>query len=211
MVALNSSELLRMAQILRAYDRHDTVSRLAGLLTLPSLHANALRIETALHLSAAYCAGNRTARRYELAQWLNDDTLLGCVKHLEDPASDVFVTNIDTTEGNRRIFEGDWSSSAYYAQCVVDTLLAPRAPRECTGLIPPVSALLRLSEEVAERLNLKRWTSEPSLPSAPIALPSTQEISRRFKSLEFTDDQLDFLGISRRSSRAVYFSRRTEG
>ena len=187
-----------MAQVMRDFDRHNTVSILAALLTLPSLHANTLRIEVGLHLSVAYCAGTRTADRSEVSRWLNDDSLLGCVKHLEDPASDVFVTNVETTDGNRRIFEGAWSSNAYYAQSVVDPISAPGAPRECAALQQPVFALLRLSEEVAARLKLQRWHSEHSLPHAVVELPSSQRIFQRVKALEFTDDQLTSLGISRR-------------
>ena len=199
MVALNSPQLLRMVQTMKAYDRTNTVSILAGLLTSPSLQANSLRIETALHLAVAYCAGSRIPRRHVISVWLNDDTLLGCVKHLEDPATNVFVTNIETSRGNRRIFEGDWISNSYYAQCVIDTITSSRAPRECAVLSSSVFALLRLSEEVAERLNLDRWTSEQSFPSGSVALPSSQEISRRTRAIEFTDDQLDVLGISRRA------------
>ena len=188
-----------MAQVLKDYDRQSTVSLLSALLTLPSLQANTLRIEAVLHLSVAYCAGTRTARRSEVAQWLNNDALIGCIKHLEDPASDVFVTNVETADGNRRIIEGDWSSNAYYVQCVLDTIAAPRAPRECTALHRSVFALLKLSEEVAERLKLKRWSNGRSLPYAPVALPSSQEMSRRAQALEFTDAQLDSLEISKRS------------
>ncbi len=188
-----------MAQTLRDYNPRTTVRVLAGLLTFPSLHANTLRIDTALHLSIAHCAGTKTAGPSEVVHWLNDDALLGCVRHLEDPASDVFVTNVETADGNRRIFEGDWCSSSYYVQSVVDTIAAPRAPRECIALHRSVFALLRLSEEVAERLNLNRWSDGHSLPYAPVTLPSSQEIDRRCKALAFTDDDLASLGISRPS------------
>ena len=196
MVPLNSPDLRQMAYLLKNYDRQNTVSFLAALLTCPSFQANTLRIDTALHLSVAYCAGARKVTISEVAQWLNDDSLMGCIRHLEDPTSDVFVTNVETAHGNRRIFEGDWTSNAYYAQSVIDCIAATGAPQECVALRQPLLALLRLSEEVADRLKLERWSSEQSVPGVDIALPSAHEISRRAKALEFTDDQLQGLGIS---------------
>lgn len=199
MVSLKSPELRRMAQVLQEYDRKSTISYLAALLTFPSLQANTLRIDTVLYLAISYCMGRRTAGQLEVAEWLNNDSLMGSIKHLEDPASDVFITNVETANGNRRIFEGDWSSNAYYLQCVLDTIVVPRAPEECAVLSRSASDLLKLSEEAAKRLKLNRWSNGNSLPGASVELPPSQETSLRARELEFTSAHLESLEIAEES------------
>ena len=88
----------------------------AALLTVPHLQANALRLEVLVHLVAARCEGRKKPRTRDLERWLNDDLGQAEIIMMEDPAEDVFISNIQTTEGNRRIFEGLWESSDYYLQ-----------------------------------------------------------------------------------------------
>ena len=55
MVLINFSDFRRFAKFFEKYDLQSSVTQLAGLLTVPSLQANALRIETAIHLAVANC------------------------------------------------------------------------------------------------------------------------------------------------------------
>lgn len=57
MIPLDSPELKRLANFLEKYDLRSTVTQLAGLLTIPSLQANTIRIETVVHLAVAHCRG----------------------------------------------------------------------------------------------------------------------------------------------------------
>ena len=179
------------------YDRENTLARLAGLLTVPSLQANTFRVETAVHLAAAFCRGNLRPGIREIGRWLNRELRSPRVAWSEDPVEDVFVSNVRTPEGNRRIFEGAWSANDYYAQIVIETISGPSVPTDCGALLNPVSALLKLSEHVAERLGLNRWHAESSMPQGKVKLPSEKGLQNRARSVTFTDNDLEALHITR--------------
>jgi len=101
MVPLAASELHRTAGRLRTYDPRSAIAQLGGLLTLPALQANTIRVETLVHLAAAHCHGRRDLRRSEIGHLLNERLRETSVTSIEDPVEDVFVTNVETPEGNR--------------------------------------------------------------------------------------------------------------
>lgn len=197
MVPLNYPALKHIVGSLRKCDSKSTVTKLAGLLTVPRLQANAMRLETLVHLAAAHCQGSRDTGLAEIKQWLNKRLLNTQIVHLEDPAEDVFVTNVGTPEGNRRVLEGTWVSSDYFVQIVIDILDNSKVPRECRTLLVPVFALLTLSDCVAERVGLQRWHIEPTKPGGAVNLPSAAQIGDRAKAITFTAHDLNVLGINR--------------
>jgi hypothetical protein len=197
MVPITSSETAALASALTTYDARATITRTAALLAVPHLQANAVRLEVLVHLAAAKCGGRKKPKTQDLEKWLNDDLGQRDIAMLEDPAEDVFVSNIETPEGNFRIFEGLWESSDYYLQVTIDTLLSRHAPAECRDLLIPVLALLRLSDTVAERLKLSRWHVEPSVPTSPVTLEPSIRLSDRIRAVTFTSHDLTALGITR--------------
>lgn len=197
MVPLGSPELEQIAKFLEKYDLKSTVTQLAGLLTAPSLQANTIRIETLVHLAVAHCRGNRKPGLFEIRNWLNRQLSDTHIARLEDPVEDVFVTNVETPEGNRRVFEGIWESNDYFAQVVLETLGSGRAPQECRDLLAPAFALLRLSDCVAERIGLLRWHIETSTPKGTVMIAPATRLDDRARAVTFTHDDLEFLGITR--------------
>ena len=197
MVPLNDPTLQRIVGSLRKCDLKFTVAKLGGLLTAPELQGNTVRLETLVHLAVAHCQGSRNPGLSEISRWLNKGLLRTGIAHLEDPVDDVFITNVRTAEGNRRVFEGIWNSNSYFVQIVIDILSDSRVPVECRKALAPVFALLTLSDCVAERVGLQRWHFEPSLPGGTVKLPSTTRIARRARAVTFTANDLGVLGINR--------------
>lgn len=197
MIALAAPELSRLATFLQKYDPKSTVAQLAGLLTVPALLANTLRIETLVHLAVAQCHGRRRAGHTEIGNWLNRQLGNTEVAQLEDPSEDVFVTNVETREGNRRIFDGIWEANDYFVQVLVDTLDDPDVPPECRALLVPIQALLRLSDCVAERLGLGRWVSEASTSKGTMRIAPALRLADRARAVTFSQQQLESLGVSR--------------
>ena len=197
MVQLNSPELERFAKFLGKYDLWTTVAQLAGLLTVPSLQTNTLRIETAVHLAVASCYGHRKPGLREISNWLNQELGNTQIAWREDPAEDVFISNVETPKGNRRLFEGNWISNEYFVQAVIETLSNRQAPQECKNLLAPVFALLKLSDCVAERVGLQRWHTEPSTPGGKVTLAPATRVEDRACAVTFTDSELDALAINR--------------
>ena len=194
---LDSSELESLAELLKKYDFRYTVPQLAGLLTVPSLHANTPRLETIVHLAVACCRGRRKPKLTSINQWLNEQLGNTSIVMLEDPSEDVFITNVETPEGNRRIFEGIWNSNDYFVQVVIDILRSHQTPQECQNLLYPAFALLKISDCVAERVGLQRWHVESSTPGNKARLVPSIGVVNRAHAVTFTDRDLDILGINR--------------
>ena len=197
MTQLNSSELERLTKFLGEYDLWTTVARLAGLLTVPSLQANTLRIETVVHLAVASCYGHHKPGLREIDNWLNQELGNTQIGWFEDPAEDVFISNVETPRGNRRIFEGRWASNDYFAQVVLETLSNRQAPQEYQNLLSPVFALLKLSDCVAEQVGLQRWHTEPSTPGSEVTWAPATQMEDRASAVTFIDSELKALDISR--------------
>ena len=197
MVHLSSPELDKITKFLGKYDLKSTVSKLAGLLTAPSFQANTIRIEILVHLAVTYCRGNRKPGITEIRNWLNRQLAKTDILRLEDPVEDVFVTNVETPEGNRRVFEGIWESNDYFAQVVLDTLGSGKAPQECHDLLAPAFALLRLSDCIAERLGLRRWHIEASMPKGIVRIAPATRLDDRARAVTFSQDDLESLGLNR--------------
>ena len=195
MIPLASSELARLVDFLAKYDIKSTVSQLAGLLTAPTLQANTVRVEVLVHLAVAHCRGKRKAGLSEIHNWLNEH-LTGIARQ-EDPVEDVFITNVETPEGNRRVFQGIWGSNDYFIQAVLDTLGSVEVLQKYTDLREPVFALLRLSDCIAKRLGLQRWHSDASMPQGTVPITSAIRLGDRVRAVTFTQDDLESLGASR--------------
>lgn len=172
-----------------------SASMVAGLLTLPSLHANNLRLEMLIHLIMAYSVGKREPEANHIKSWLNTEIGSTSFVLLEDPVEDVFVSNVTTKEGNIRIFEGVWESSDFYLQRILNILKTLPEDRNTRQLKQEVRGALRLSEEIAARRQLARFSPGEGLDKGKIRVPQFGEIKKLCKTIVFTPEDLHRLGI----------------
>ena len=196
MIPLDDPELKPLAKDLQKYDLRHTSSRLASLLTVPSLHANTIRLEILVHLAVLHCRGKRKPTLSDVDRWLNKSLGDTSIVMAEDPAEDVFITNVSTPNGNWRLFEGIWHSSGYFTQTVLDIIYHHRAIPEYQRMLDPLFALLALSECVADRVGLQRWHTESSIPKSVSRLSPAIRIVDRAKSVSFTKNDLTTLQVS---------------
>lgn len=196
MIPLNDPELKPLTQDLQKYDLRHTSSRIASLLTVPSLHANTIRLEILVHLAVLHCRGKRKPTLNDLDRWLNRFLGDTSIVMAEDPAEDVFITNVSTPNGNRRLFQGIWHSSGYFTQTVLDIIYHHRALPEYQKMLDPLFALLALSECAADRVGLQRWHTESSTPQNVSELSPAFRIVDRVKSVSFTTNDLTALQVS---------------
>ncbi len=190
MIPLDHPELKQLARLLRKYNLLHTVSRLASLLTVPSLHANNIRLEVLVHLAVIHCRGTRKPSVKVLERLLNEYLGNTSITSAEDPPEDVFITNVRTPDGNRRMFEGIWHSSCYFTQTVIDILCSREATPELVRLIAPILTLLKLSDLVANRVGLQRWHTESSVPQGECTLSPVTRIVDRGNSVSFSSEEL---------------------
>jgi len=173
-----------------------SASLLSGLLTLPSLQANNLRIEMLMHLIMAYSKGNKEPELDQIKFLLNDKIGKTFFVHMEDPVEDVFISNVITEEGNARIFEGIWESSDFYLQRILNILKTLPEDQISFKIKGEVYTIIKLSEEIAERRHLARFTQGGGHDKEKCRIPSMKNIKALSQATIFSTDDLHRLGIS---------------
>ena len=179
---------------LRKYSFPAVAALLSGLLTRPDNHTATARIEALLHVTALACRGRKKPGLKQLREWLpemDEDP----IAKLETPVEDVFVSNVEASFGNARLFQGRWESSAEYVQACTDTLFKIGEERPwAQEALGPIMALLRVSEALAERTGAERYTRTESTPGQNIVLRNSavRESSRH---VVFSDEDLAAIGV----------------
>jgi hypothetical protein len=194
-LASTASENVEMLKELEAFDPIKTASTFAGLLTVPELQSNCLRLEAIVHLSLAYCRGERKPTA-KFASRLFAEFGKGMCGRAEDPAEDVFVTSIATRRGNSRVLEGIWECAGFFLQRVVNVVERMPQGGGYDHMRDAVYSLLAISDLVCERANLTRFQlgNEARLKSLPRQLAEAGSALRR--RVKFSPDELRARGIS---------------
>ena len=107
---------------LRKFNFPAVAALLAGLLTRPENHTATARIEALLHLAVLACRGRKKGNLRQLREWLTEIDEDPIAK-LEIPVEDVFVSNVEASFGNARLFQGRWENNAAYVRACTETLL----------------------------------------------------------------------------------------
>ena len=192
-----SSMAVRLGKLLRRLEGFSfplVAAPLAGLLTRPENHRATARIEALIHLAALACRGNKEPKLRHLREWLNTAVFKDPISQLEVPVEDVFVSNVGTWFGNVRLFEGRWQSNADYVQVSVETLLRLAERPWVTQPLRHVSALLRVSESVADRAGIARNVRTTSRPREAITV-SASTVTESRGHVSFSDDELAAIGV----------------
>ena len=144
----------RLAKELGERELVSTVALLAGLLTLPDLQGNSFRLQVLVHLCTQVCKGPRRPKLSQIIP-LFDMLDRNDVGNHEDPAEDLFVELVVGMEANYRIFSGTIEAAGFTTEIFLSAL--SHSPSSIAPLImKSVIALLRLSDEVAQRAELPR-------------------------------------------------------
>ena len=185
------SELIRMLGPLHPVR---AASAFAGLLTQPDLQSNCLRLEVLVHLCVAECHGRRTPPASTVGQAFRAIGEGRCGR-AEDPAEDVFVSNVMSERGNFRVLDGIWESGGFFLQRIVNMM--ERMPVE-----PPfhrfrasVYALLRLSDAVCDRARLYRNQRGNAQPVSAVPSKLLDRMPRIRGLVRFSGIQLQELDI----------------
>jgi hypothetical protein len=180
---------------LAGYDPLRLAATFGGLLTLPELQSNCIRLEVLVHLSLALAGGARKPNDKLVAQLF---TALGdgIAGRQEDPAEDVFVSLIRTRRGNFRILEGVWEASGFYLERVVNSLELIPPGKRYDHMREAVYGLLRLSDAVCERAKLTRYELGNTVAQDSLSGKILSGLSSLRRTIRFTDAELKALGIS---------------
>lgn len=137
---------------LKQLDPLRTAVLFAGLLTIPELQSNCLRIEVLVHLSLAYCNGRNTPTKAFVLRSF-ERLNAGYCGRAEDPAEDVFIGLVDTPRGNYRIFEGLREGNSFHLQRILNVVEGMPAQPPYTALRDSIDCLLKLADAVGNRMD----------------------------------------------------------
>lgn len=182
---------------IKTWNKSFAVSVLAGLSTEPAFHANGTRLDWLQRLVLSKSQGQRKPPSAELSRTLNAGLDRASVLRLEDPIEDLFCDLIATPHGNYRIFPGQWEAAAPYTQTLLDAFESLPPGSRKRDVLESIRSLLRLSDEIAERANVHRFTPSAGEPKGLMAVPSTESLKRLARRVRFTDTELGRLGISK--------------
>jgi len=188
-------ELPQLTAAIRNAHLESTGAVVGGLMAEPLLQPNYARLEMLAHMIVMQAAGEARPRGEDLNEWLNVLLAGSFVRSLEDPVDDVFVSNVVTRRGNRRIFNGTWETPDCWLQDLIDVLEgAPPIPA-LRRLLDEIDALLTLSEAVAARAGLLRFCISGGTPGAAIPMEQMADIEKLAGRVTFTHADLEELGV----------------
>lgn len=166
----------------------------AGLLTQPSLQSNCLRLEALVHLCVAECCGRKTPLATVVGQAFRAIGSGRCGR-AEDPAEDVFVSNVMSQRGNFRVLEGIWESGGFFLQRILNMM--ERMPGELPfrRFADSVFALLKISDAVCDRAVLQRYKRGNARPETAIPAKVLDRMSKIRGLVRFDETELRALGI----------------
>jgi len=185
----------QLIELLKQYRGVPLLAQIGGLLTEPSLHPNTSRLELLTHLAFVHARGRRKAKRKDLVRFFNRELHVPFVAAMEGPIEDVFVSNVVSSSGNHRIFEGIWVAADYWLQEVLYLIIDPQAPPWIAQVRQCVISLLKLSEEVARRAQVFRFTMGTGRPKGTVPIPNEGMIRARSEAVQFHVSDLQPLGI----------------
>ena len=196
MIPLSDPLCQKIGLEIEQYSQSEMLRLCTALLTIPKFAANSIRLELLVHLIVIYCKGDRKPTRTLFNTLVND--LLGGtqVAMMEDPIEDVFVSNVLAKTGDCRVFNGLWEANDYHTQTLVDLLQQKNLPNELVSAKNSCLGLLRISEEVADSLQLHRNAWEDSTDKADIVIPPISQLKSTSRKLLFTEESLNEFGVS---------------
>lgn len=161
-------------------DRHKAIAAIGGLMTLPALQANTLRLEAIAHLALEHCQGRRRPTHQDAARWFR---LVGSrVWHLEDPAEDVFSARVIFEGENYRVLEGLSEANAHHLQHMLHALEGMPKYGEFLAAKRGCRALLSLSELLCVQAGLEAFSEGAEFPQLALQterLPTMRQLGER--------------------------------
>jgi hypothetical protein len=174
-----------------------TAATFAGLLMQKGLQSNCVRLEVLVHLCIAHCHGTKSAPASLIAQVFRAMGSGRCGR-AEDPAEDVFVSNVFTDEGNFRVLEGVWESAGFFLQRVLNvTKTLPPDQEPFRRLRASVHALLKLSDAACERAGLRRYERGNANPEDAIPSKIMDRLAAGRRHVRFSTRDLSDLGVEK--------------
>jgi hypothetical protein len=192
---LANSNAERLGSIFSPYDAKASIAAAGGLLTVPKLQANTVRLEAIAHLVVSGASGKKRPNNQDAGRWFKQ---VGQVfGGMEDAAEDVFVARVHMEGRNFRVLEGLAEANGHYLQHMLTAVENMPDHSVYAALKESCRAMLTISELVCERSGAKAFClgGEYGLEALPVDdIPTLKTLAAR---VSFSDDDLVKAGIKR--------------
>ena len=167
---------------------------IGGLETVPELQKAGLRLCVLLHLAHVCCQGNREAGFSDVEDWL--ECLSQSPAQLqEDPPEDVFIGYICSPEGGFRVFPGLISHADFILERLLRFLIEKSSNPTLGKAADTLVELLKLSEAIADELELPRYFSADEDANNALSFPYERNAETHARAVVFSRSRLNDLQI----------------
>jgi hypothetical protein len=182
---------------LQSLDPIKTACTFGGLLMRGELQANCLRLEVLVHVSLAFGKGNDLPSKAFIERSFKALST-GTCGLMEDPAEDVFVSLVNTPEGNFRVLEGIRESTGFHLQRILKVLETMPAATPFDEVRTSIAQLLKLSDALVQRAGLREYSLGDEWPHVSLPPALTNTLSLISDLVVFTENDLNELKITSR-------------
>lgn len=174
-----------------------------GLLLLPEYQIHCLRIELLIHMAIAVGNGKRPLLPELMVQGFH---VTGeAVGMLEDPPENVFVENIYSKIGNYKVLSGIWEGGGFYLQRFVNVIDEMPKTGGYDGVFNAAHALLKVSDLLCSRANLRRNQSGADCSVRNLPLRTAKKSSELRKLVSLSNSDLLSIGVDIKDLRPFIF------
>lgn len=185
-------------QAVAGWKRSLAIAMLGGLMTEPRYQANTIRLDWLQRLIISGAQGKFKPSASDIALVLNARLASANVTSLEDPIEDFFCDVVPTSIGDAIIFTGHWERASAYTHTMLEAFEALPDARIKQNTLRSAHALLRLSNEIARRAGVTRYTYGVGEPGGVIQLPTSDTLKDWARRVRFSAADLEALEIDRR-------------
>jgi hypothetical protein len=193
---VDSKEEQRLKAVLKDKDPFLGAATIAALCMNPKLQSNQLRLEKLI----AHFILEGKGRTH-----LNKECTKDCFEiagsiygHLEDPAEDVFVSQVYSHNENFKIFEGLWEGSAFYLQRFIDIVVSMPNQGHFDFIKKSIFALLKISNLLVDRVSLDSYIIGEEYPRKTIPEAIFDDFDDKCNMVRFSRNDLDVYEIDSR-------------
>jgi hypothetical protein len=196
-----ASDLIKgHAELVARLERFDfgaAAKLVAGLGACPELHANSVRVDVLVLLVAASCKGKAQPDGTNLVEWVAKWMVKSPVAKHEDPVEDVFIGCVTCADGTYRVFGGNACDKDYWIERLLALIEGKKEFPPFAAAIEEALALLKLSDAIAERLELGRYSLGSGDAAGRMAVPHRSRMQELCEAVVFSSADLAQLGSSR--------------
>lgn len=200
-----AAEDIALFNQLRVFDPIQSAATFGGLLMIPGLQSNCIRLEVLAHISLAMGKGAPPPSD-KLIKRLFARTGKGVCGRLEDPAEDVFATSISSPRGNFRVLEGTWESAGFYLQRVLNVVESFPGEGTYADFKECIYALLKLSDLMCARAGLERYQLGNDVREQRLPDDVVEKLGELRDLVTFSEEELHAAGIKLQQLAAFGFT-----